>query len=194
MRCGIGPPHNRKIKGLPMTLKRVLMVGVALCGISALSAVSANAATAPNIHLLALHNSAVVKTAVHHQPAGTATYTITVSTTISASADYKVKTPLALTYYTFTSSSNPCKFPKKQKITVSTKKTKYAKIGTSTETSTLSGCSTPDTFYGDTYDLTAKKAVGKTDAFVSTLKATFKNGGKKLKGTLFLDVTVDIGS
>jgi len=177
-----------------MTFKRVLMVGAALCGISALSAVSASAATAPNIHLLALHKSAVVKTAVHHQPAGTATYTITVSTTISSSADYKVKTPLALTYYTFTSNSNPCTFPKKQKISVSPKKTKYAKIGTSTETSTLSACTTPDTFYGDTYDLTSKKAVGQTDSFVSTLKATFKNGGKKIKGTLFLDVTVDIGS
>jgi hypothetical protein len=194
MRRGIGPPRNRKIKGLPMTFKRVLMVGVALCGISALSAVSASAATAPNIHLLAMHKGAVVKTAVHHQPAGTATYTIAVTTAVSTGTSYKVKTPLAMTYYTFTSNSNPCTFPKKQKITLSAKKTKYAKLSTSTETSTLSGCSGPDTFYGDVYDLTSKKGVNQTDTFVSTLKATFKNGGKKLKGTLFLDVSVEIES
>ncbi len=124
---------------------------------------------------------------------GSVTYTFSVNTSVSTASAYKVKTKLAGTFYKFNSNSSLCTQPK-QKVKLMTKKTKYAKLSTTTETYS-EGCSTgPTTFYGDVYDLQTKKAVGKTDQFASTLHAKFKNSSGKQKGKLTLDVSVAIGA
>jgi len=104
-----------------------------------------------------------------------------------------VKTPLVYTYYTFNNSGSPCNV--KDKIKLSTKKTAYAKLSTATETEPGSfyGCSSPVTFYGDVYDLTAKKVTsGTEDSFVSTLTSKIVFNGTKYDATLNLDLTVII--
>lgn len=176
-----------------MTIKGVLLAGASLC---TLTAGAAFAKSAPNVHVLAAHpgvGHTVVKTSLHPKNAGTVTYTFSVYTAVSQSADHGVKTKLAATYYTFLSNSSLCQQPKKEKVTLSTKKTKYAKLSTSTETYS-EGCGAPTTFYGDVYDLTSKKTPKTPDAFVSTLKAKFKNASGPQTGILNLDVSVSIGS
>jgi len=169
---------------------KTLLGGVALC---ALAAVPAVAQSVPHINVMALHAGNMVnKTNIHNAGIGTKTYTTAVTTAISTAADYKVKTALGATYYTWLNNSNPCSFVAKQKVTLSTKKTAYARLGTGTVTATPSGCTAPDTYWGDTYDLETKKAAGQTDTFVSTLTAKFLSGGVLYKGTQNLDVYVSI--
>jgi hypothetical protein len=171
-----------------MSIKGILLAGAALCAINAVPALANNA---PHLHIAAMHQGGVVKSAMHTNGATNVTYTFTVSTGVSTKSGYKVKTPLAATYYTWESNGSLCTTPKKQKIALSTKKTKYAALGTSVE-SYSEGCSAPTKFYGDTYELTSKKAANKTDTFSSTLSAKFKNGGSKYAGKLTLDVAVAI--
>ncbi len=155
------------------------------------------AAGAPSIHAAALHpgHQTVLKTRLNNAgKIAHITSTIAVSTSISASADYKKKVKLAATYYTYYDSGSFCNKSEKQMVKLAAKKTQYAKLGTSTET--YSGyCSTaPTVFYGDTYDLTSKKGAGHNDAFVSTLvgKKIHYNGGI-YDIDLNLDVSVAIG-
>jgi hypothetical protein len=176
-----------------MTLKHVILASAALC---ALSIAPALAADAPPVAAAAAHpGNAHVKTAMHRGPIGHITSTIPVSTGVSTSADYKKKTPLPDTYYTFYDSGSFCNSSEKQKQVLAKKKTKYAKLSTGTET--LTGyCSTaPTVFYGDVYDLQTKKAKNKTDSFVSTLtgKKIHYNGGV-YDIDVHLDVSVAIGS
>lgn len=150
-----------------MTLKGVLLAGAALC---VLSAVPALAKSAPTMAVGAAHVGHMqVKTPMHAGKIQHLTSTIAVSTGVSESADYKVKTPLPYTYYTYYDSGSFCNSKQKESVTLKTKKTKYAKLSTGVET--LSGyCSTaPTKFYGDNYELTTKKAKNKTDSFTSTL-------------------------
>ena len=173
-------------------ITQTLLGGAAFC---ALATAPAMAGGAPSIHVAALHpgHQTVLKTSMHKGGIAHITSTIAVSTSVTAS-DLKHAVKLAATYYTFYDSGSFCNSSEKQKQVLQSKKTKYAKLGTSTET--YSGyCSTaPTVFYGDTYDLTKKSGEGKSDSFVSTLT------GKKIhyNGALYdidvnLDVSVAIG-
>jgi hypothetical protein len=174
-----------------MSIKVALLAGVSLFTICAGAAF---AKSTPNLVVTALHpGTALVKTAVHAKSPTNLTTTIGVSTGVT-DADYKKKTPLAAPYYTFNHSGTTCDEPK-EKIKLSTTKTKYAMLSTGTETETISACSTgPTKFYGDVYELTTKKAVKKPDTFVSMLIAKdLHNGGNTYKkATLNLDVAVTI--
>jgi hypothetical protein len=174
-----------------MSIKGILLAGAALCTIAA--AAPALAKSAPHVHVLALHPGAVTKTAMHSNRAGDITYTFYVSTAVSTASSYKVKTNLGATFYTWLSNSSLCQEPKKEKLSLSTKKTKYAKLSTGVETYS-EGCGTPNKFYGTVYDLTSKTAAGKVDTFVSDLKAKFKNSNGKEDGSLFIDISVAIES
>jgi len=174
-----------------MSIKGILLAGAALCTIAA--AAPALAKSAPHIHVLALHPGAVTKSHMHIGPDAKVTYTFSVSTAVSTSADYKVKTNLGATFYTWLSNSTICDQPKKEKVTLSVSKTKYAALSTGVETYS-EGCSAPTKFYGDVYDLTSKKGKGKVDTFSSDLKAKFTNANGKQKGSLILDVSVSIGA
>jgi hypothetical protein len=78
------------------------------------------------------------------------------------------------------------------RVHLSVRKTKYANINKSTE-SYSEGCGTPSKFYGDVYNLTSKKASGKTDSFTSSLKANKVHfDGGIYKATLNLHVSVSI--
>jgi hypothetical protein len=104
-----------------------------------------------------------------------------------------VKTHLIYTYYAYYDSGSFCgtkNGPTKQVL--ATKTTTYAKLGTAIE-SYSEGCGTPTKFYGITYDLKSKKAVGQTDSFQSDLKGKkiHFNGGVYDINT-YLDITVFI--
>jgi len=174
-----------------MHLKRILLAGAALFAISAAPAM---AAKAPHIHVLAMHKGALVKSAAQHRTATAYSLTYAVSSGVSTAASYKVKTNLGRTYYTWVSNSSYCQEPKKEALTLSTKKTVYAKIGKSTETGNPASCATANKFYGVTYDLVTKKAAGAVDTLSSTLKAKFKEGGITYAGKLTLDISVSIGA
>lgn len=164
------------------------MAGAAICTIGAAPAF---AGSAPHFNVVALHGGAVTKSVMHTNTTNV-TYTISVATSVSVASGYKVPTKLAATYYTFQSNGSICQAPKKEKVKLAAKKTKYAKLSTSTETYS-EGCSSgPTTFYGDVYDLIKKSGKNKTDSFVSTLTADFTSSGTKYKGTLNLDVGVSI--
>ena len=172
-------------------ITQTLLGGAACC---ALASASAMAAGAPSIHAVALHpgHQTVVKTSMHKgSNTSTINSTIAVSTSDSAGLHQKVK--LVATYYTYYDSGSFCNSSEQQKVKLKKKKTKYAKLGTSTET--YSGyCSTaPTVFYGDTYDLKKAKGEGKTDSFVSTLVGTgiHYNGGV-YNINLNLDVSVAV--
>ncbi len=173
-----------------MTIKGILLASVSLCTICAGAAF---ASTSPHALVAQMHpGHAVVKTSLHNTPGSGLTSTAAVSTGVSTSADYKKKTKLAATYYTFLNSGTFCS-PPKEKVKLSEKKTKYAKLGTSTETYS-EGCGTPSTFYGDVYDLQTQKATGKTDTFTSSLdgKNVHFDGTVYKKAKLNLDVSVAI--
>ena len=173
-----------------MTIKGVLLASVSLCTICAGSAL---ASTSPHVLVAQMHpGHAAVKTSLHTTPGSGLTSTQAVSTGVSAKADYMVKTKLAATYYTFLNSGTFCN-PPKEKVKLSTTKTLYATLSTSTETYS-EGCGTPSTFYGDVYDLQTKKAVKKPDTFTSSLdgKKVHFDGTVYKKATLNLDVSVTI--
>jgi hypothetical protein len=156
-------------------ITQTLLGGAACCALASASAL----AGAPSVHVAALHagKQTVVKTSMHKGKIAHITSTIDISTSDSSGLNQTVK--LVDTYYTFYDSGSFCNSSQKQKQVLTKKKTKYAKLGTSTET--YSGyCSTaPTVFYGTTYDLTNKKGEGKTDHFESTLtgKKIHYNGG-----------------
>jgi hypothetical protein len=175
-----------------MTIKGGLLAGVSICTICAGAAF---AKTAPLVAQMR-PGHAVVKTAVHPgvTPANL-TSTASVSTGVSTSADYKKKTNLLGTFYTFLHSGTFCNEPKEKAVLTSGKKTSYAKLSTGS-VSYSEGCGSPSKFYGDIYDLQKKTGAGKTDSFSSALKAhKVVFGGTTYKhGTLNLNVHVQIGS
>ena len=147
-----------------MPIKRVLLVGVSLHAIGA----GAAYAESPPALVAQMHaGRAVVKTGLHSQKPTNNSSTTVITTTVSTSADYKKKTKLLYTYYTFLNSGSFCPQPQ-EKMKLATHKTKYAKVSTSTE-SYSEGCGTPTKFYGDVYNLQTKKGAGKTDAFYADL-------------------------
>jgi hypothetical protein len=174
-----------------MTVKYALMVGTALWGFNTLAAAAALAEAAPQVHVLAKRDGVAVKSAMRRSPHGgsvTYTFSVSVSTSISTSADYKVKTPLKasfLIYYTGT----VCQSPLHEKFKIPRTRTAYAKISKATETSSLGCPNGPSTFYGDAYDLQTRHAIGKTDRFDSTLTAKFKQDVLKID----MQVSVAIG-
>ncbi|HEX4078525.1 MAG TPA: hypothetical protein VHX61_06590 [Rhizomicrobium sp.] len=169
------------------SITKTLLGGTAFC---ALATAPAMAAGAPSIHVAAAHpgHQTVLKTSMNNG-GKIAHITSTIAVSTSDTAGLKKVVKLAATYYTFYDSGSFCNSSEKQKQVLQSKKTKYAKLGTSTET--YSGyCSTaPTVFYGDTYKLTSKDGEGKNDAFVSTLT------GKKIhyNGGLYdIDVNMDV--
>jgi hypothetical protein len=173
-----------------MSIKGVLLAGASLCTICAGTAF---AKSTPHL-VAALHPNAghvTFKTSLHPKNATDLTSTASVATGVTT-ADHLIKTKLAATYYTFLHSGTFCN-PPKQKVVLSTKKTKYAKLSTSTE-SYSEGCGTPSVFYGDVYDLFSKKVPKKADKFTSSLigKNVVFGGTTYKKGTLNLDVSVTI--
>jgi hypothetical protein len=145
-------------------ITQTLLGGAAL---AALASASAMAADAPVVAALHPGHATVLKTSMHNAKGNNLTTTIAISSTDTAGLKKVQK--LIYTYYTYYDSGSFCNSSEKQKQTLQSKKTKYAKLGTSTET--YSGyCSTaPTVFYGDTYELSKKKGEGKADSFVSAL-------------------------
>jgi hypothetical protein len=174
-----------------MSIKGILLAGASLCTISAGAAFAKSMPLVAALHPGSGH--ATIKTPLHLGPAQHLTSTFSVSTAVSQATDHKVKTKLAATYYTYFHSGTLC-VPQKEKVVLSTKKTKYAKLSTSTETYTYSSCSgTPTVYYGDVYDLISKKTPKKPDTFVSTLKGTkihFNGGVYDIDLNLDLSVTI----
>jgi hypothetical protein len=149
-------------------ITQTLLVGAAF---SVLATIPAMAGGAPDMHVAALHPghaTFVKKTKIHQGRPESSCSTLVISTAVPAS-DRNTTVKLAATYYTYYDSGSFCNSSEKQRVKLSTKKTQYAKIGTSTET--YSGyCSTaPTVFYGDTYELKKKSGEGKIDTFVSTM-------------------------
>ncbi len=174
-------------------LTRTLLGGTALCALAA----PAFAAAAPKMHVRALHAGHVVnKTKVHNQTAQHITYTFSVYTSVPAS-DFHKMVPLVSTFYKWNSTTDSsiydCGGNPRMKIKAP-KKSLYGKIKTGTESYSFGCSSDPMVFYGDNYKLTDASGEGKTDAFVSTLYAWFKNSRGRYKGTLNLDVSVAIGT
>jgi hypothetical protein len=172
------------------SITTALLGGTALCALATAPAIAGNISA---LHVTALHGGHLVnKTRVHSPGRTHLTYTFgSVSTYIPAS-DLDKKVKLIDTYYKWNSSNSLCTTPK-EKIKVVPKKTQYATIGTFTTTYSEGCASGPTVFYGDTYKLTNPEGEGHTDHFVSSLIGWFKNGGQKYKGTLNVDVTVNIG-
>lgn len=172
-----------------MTVKGLLLAGVSVCAIGMGSAFAA----APTMHVTALRpGHATVKTALHGTPNATQTVTYSVATGVSTASAYKVKTNLLGTFYTLNDSYSLCMPAAKQKVTLSTKKTKYARLSTGAVTYS-EGCSSgPTIFRGTVYDLIKKNAAGKTDSFVDTLTGKVKNAGKRYTFVLNLDTSVAI--
>jgi hypothetical protein len=170
------------------SLAKPLLSGVALCALATVPAVASNG---PAFHVQALRRGHVVnKTNMQNQKAQHITYTFGVYTYVSASDLYKT-IPLAGTFYKWCSTSS-CFGPEPRQKIKAPKKSKYAKIGTATETYTFSVG--PRVFYGDTYKLKDAAGEGQTDTFVSSLYAWFTDNNSKYKGTLNLEVSVAIGS
>ena len=169
-------------------ITKTLLCGTALCALATTSAVAANT---PHFNFTALHAGRVVnKTRVHTPGREHLTYTFSVSTSIPASDLHK--TVYLPGVYKFNSNSTVCSSPR-EKLKVIPKRTAYAKTGTYTETYSLGCASGPTVFYGATYKLVNPDGEGKTDHFVSRLMGWFQNSQGKYKGTLNLDVTVNIG-
>ncbi|MGH6875874.1 MAG: hypothetical protein ACREHV_00695, partial [Rhizomicrobium sp.] len=112
-------------------ITQTLLGSAAFC---ALATAPAMAAGAPDVHVVAAHpgHQTVVKTSMYSNIAHL-TSTIAVSTSVTAS-DLKHVVKLAGTYYTYYDSGSFCNSTEKQKQVLKSKKTKYAKLGTSTET------------------------------------------------------------
>lgn len=175
-------------------LTKALLSGAAF---GAQFGVPAFAGHAPVFHVQALHAGRVVtKTGLTHrcvQPLNCLTYTLDVSTSVSASNLHK-SVKLVDTFYRWRSYSsclgdnrarNRLKIPKKKSL--------YGKV--SPATVEYSFCTYgPTTFYGDSYKLTDPAGTGKADSFVSILYGKFHNFNGDYKGTLTLDVSVAIGT
>ncbi len=176
-----------------MTIKNILSGGAALCALRMAPAV---ASPAPHIIAVAAHPGEVhVKTSLHAEKPTTSCSTISISTGVSTSSAYKVKTPLSGTYYTFFDSGSFCNSSEHQRVKLAVRKTSYAKLSPGTETYTGYCSTAPTVFYGDVYDLRTKKAQGKKDTFTSTLvgKHIHYNGGL-YDLSIVINVVVKIGT
>jgi hypothetical protein len=173
-----------------MAIKNSLMAGAAL---GVLCSSPAMAGSTPDFHVFALHQGRVVTKTLIRAPGRshlTYTYTTNVSTSVSTAADYGKAIKLVGTFIFIASSDSICAEPP-QKLKLVSKKTPYAKLGTTTETYSL-GCANPTVIHGDTYDLQTRNAAGKTDSFVSILSAKYKKGGIKYREMVNEDVSVKI--
>ena len=170
-------------------ITKTLLAGTAFCALATAPAVAGDA---PHFNITALHAGNLVnKTRLYDPGRQHLTYTFAVSTYIPASDLHKtVRLPGG---YKWNSNSTVCSSPR-EKPKVVPKKTEYGKTGIYTETYSLGCASGPTVFYGATYELTNPDGEGKTDYFVSRLIGTFKNSHGKYKGTMNIDVTVNIGS
>jgi hypothetical protein len=80
----------------------------------------------------------------------------------------------------------------KTKFKVHPKKNEYGWACVGTETYSFGCPSGPSTIYGIDYKITDPNAEGHTDHTVGTFKRTFKNSGTKYKGTLNIDMSIEI--
>ncbi len=175
-----------------MRLRHILMIATALCGSISLAAVPALADNTPQIHVLTLRKGVVVKSVtLNRMPNASGTNSISASTSISTSANYRVKTVLRNTLFTLQSASSICypDNPLKVGARAYPAKTKYAKVSAGSVTYSIGCRSGPVTAYGDSYDLRTRHAVGKTDHFDATFKFKFKLSML----TVHEHVTVSIG-
>ena len=166
-------------------LAKALLSSTAL---TALACAPAVAGSAPAFHFRALHGGRVVnKTKMPNHGAAHITYTFGIYTDIPSS-DFRKTVKLTSTFVTF---SGMCSLGSAVKMKAP-KKSEYGKIGIVAETYT-NRCAFPVVVYGNTYKLTDSAGEGHTDHFVSSRIYKFANGSTKYKGTLNLDVSVDIG-
>jgi len=174
------------------SLTKSLLGSAALAALTAAPAVGSQT---PKFHVAALHPSKVVnKTKVHNYDRIHVTYTFGVYTSVPAS-DFHKTVYLASTFYRWSSYDSCYVGGTEPKMRIKARKrSKYAEIGTATETYSFGCPYGPSHFYGDTYHLKDKAGFGQTDTFVSTLYGKFQNGGARYKGTLNLDVSVAIGT
>jgi hypothetical protein len=170
-----------------MPFRKILCAGAALGAISNAAAMAGPPSA--QVVVVAKTGNFALKTAIQHSPAKSITYTVSVTTTISTAADYKIKTKIGP--YMWDSNNSLCQEPEHEKLRLGTRKTKYAKIGTAIETYSV-GCGKPSKFYFTTYELETKAAVGKTDHFTASLKAKVTDGGIKYDATLNIDTSVHI--
>jgi hypothetical protein len=171
---------------IAMRIKAILLASAALCAIGSPPAVSGT--HAPQIHVMARHAGAAVKSAIRPRHGTDLTYTFSVSTAVSTKADYKIKTKLAAV--TLVTLSN-CE-PAYEALILSKTKTAYATLGTYTSAYSF-GCGTPTRVFGITYDLQTRKAVGKTDRFLAYLTTKLTGPDAVYTGKLNLETNVLIG-
>jgi hypothetical protein len=162
-------------------LTKALLGGTALC---ALAAAPALAQDVPAFRVTALHAGNVVnKTQLHDPGRVHKTYTFSGISTYVPASDLDVTVTLPATSYGFHSSCAKAKV----KARFKPKKTEFAILGADVE-SNAGYC-----VVSDTYELDNPAGEGQTDRFVSSVSANYESGGVKYRGTLNLDVTVDIG-
>jgi hypothetical protein len=167
-------------------LTKTLLGGAAFYALATAPAVAGDVATFP---VTALQGGNLVnKTAIHDPSRTHLTYTYADYTYVPAS-DLNVNVQLLSTYIKFTSSGNICSNPK-TKIKI-TKKSKYGKTTKGTITETSGTCVA--VYHGANYELTNPAGEGRTDSFVSSVSGKFENSGVKYKGTVNLDVSINIG-
>jgi hypothetical protein len=171
-----------------MQFKVILCAGAALGAITATSAMAGT----PPAQVLAIAGGPdfALKTRFRLPHAKSITYTVSVTTTISTAAAYKVKTKIGP--YLWVSNNSLCQEPGREKLTLATRKTRYAKLGKAIETYS-EGCGKPIHFYFTTYELGTRTAAGKTDYFAATLKAKVIYDGVDYDATLNIDTGVHIG-
>ena len=170
---------------------QTLLGGAALSVLVAAPAI----ASPPRFLVQALHAGRMVnKTAPRSHGITHQTQTASASYFVPANA-YREKFWLISTFYRFESQSTFCyQNSYKPKNKLDRKRTEYAKLGTTTGYFSV-GCSSGLTpFYGDTYKLVNTAGFGQKDFFKSTLTGKYKNKNGTYKGTLHLNVEVDIGT
>lgn len=164
---------------------KVLLAGAAIGALASAPAMASGVVTA-------LHAGKVVnKTAVPHASATKVTYTFGVYSSASASS---VNQNIYGTFYKWNSVNSSgfytiCSNPKQKLKTP--KHTVYGSTVKGTETYSYGCASGPTVFHGDVYTSTSG-AAGDVDTWVSTLKGKFNGSQGKTKGTLHLDVSLNL--
>lgn len=185
-----GARDGRAVRESAMNkLTKTLLGGVALAALTTAPAMAQQ--KHPGFHYMALHGGRVVnKTKMPNRGATHITYTFGIYTYASFSQAYRQKVHLQSTFY-LNSNSSICN-PNRRHFRVDQKKTEYGRTSLGKETYSFGCPSGPTTIYGMDYKITDPDAEGHTDHAEATYKARFTNSGTKYKGTLNLDVSIQI--
>lgn len=173
-------------------LTTALLGGAALSILGIAPGVAGNP---PGPHVQALHEGRLVRKGGGwhrcHPHVSCYTYTLGVSSSVPASG-FRKKVKLVNTFFKWCSNGT-CFTEPKQWVKVP-RKSEYGKVNAASVTTRTSGGERTFVYYGDAYKLTDKSGLGKTDTFVSSLKAEWERAGFKYKAMLNLDVSVTIGT